>query len=125
MKDRCLNKSSPNYQNYGAVGITVSEEWINSFPKFLGDMGLRPEGTSLDRINPALGYSKDNCRWASRKTQRANRSTKTEGVCKVGNKWRVKIHVDGKHIHAGYYDTKEEAIKVRRIKEKEYWPEVY
>jgi hypothetical protein len=62
MLTRCLYPSSDSYQKYGAKGITVTPEW-RDFKKFHADMGDRPEGYSIDRIDPKLGYFKENCRW--------------------------------------------------------------
>jgi hypothetical protein len=71
MKYRCTNPNAINYHNYGGRGITVCERW-NEFKNFLADMGERPEGTSIDRIDNDLGYFKENCRWATRHEQRIN-----------------------------------------------------
>ena len=77
MKQRCLNPNSPDYANYGGRGIKVCEEWVDSFDSFLADMGTRPTGTTLDRIDPNGNYEKANCRWATVKTQNSNkRATK-------------------------------------------------
>jgi hypothetical protein len=73
MRRRCDDPSSNRYHAYGAVGITYCEKW-KDFIGFLDDMGERPVGMSLDRINGTLGYSKENCRWASDVTQSRNRS---------------------------------------------------
>lgn len=75
MRHRCYNPKTPYYDNYGGRGITVCPEWFNSFETFLDDMGKRPtSGHSLDRIDNNLGYSKDNCRWATSKVQNNNKS---------------------------------------------------
>lgn len=71
MRYRCRDKSN---KDYGAKGITVCDEWDSSFENFLKDMGERPIGTSLDRIDNTKGYSKDNCRWATSKEQNQNTS---------------------------------------------------
>lgn len=57
---------------YYDQGVTVCDRWSKSFTNFLADMGERPEGKTLDRINPYLGYSPDNCRWADASTQARN-----------------------------------------------------
>lgn len=65
MKSRCLNPKNKAYHNYGGRGIFVCPEWVNSFEQFLGDMGDRPDGLVLDRINNNDGYYKENCRWVT------------------------------------------------------------
>jgi len=74
MKDRCLNKKSKDYPLYGGNGITICTEWIDSFEAFYKDMGEKPKGTSIDRINNSLGYSKENCRWATHSQQQRNKT---------------------------------------------------
>ena len=77
MKERCYNKKASNYLYYGEKGITVCQEWVNSFEGFLKDMGERPDGKTLDRIDGDKDYHIENCRWASPKEQARNRrSTK-------------------------------------------------
>ncbi len=68
---RCYNPKRSSYKWYGAKGITVCDEW-HTFENFLRDMGVRPDGMTLDRKDNALGYSKDNCRWADATTQARN-----------------------------------------------------
>jgi hypothetical protein len=73
MKKRCYSDNEPGFENYGGRGITVCDEWVDSFEAFYRDMGARPEGMSIDRINNDLGYSKENCRWATREIQNTNK----------------------------------------------------
>lgn len=74
MKDRCLNQNHHAYKNYGGRGITICDEWKDSFECFINDMGFKPtKKHTLDRINNELGYYKDNCRWALMTVQNKNR----------------------------------------------------
>lgn len=72
MKQRCLNPACPTYAYYGGRGIDVDPRWVESFAAFREDMGERPEGKDLDRIDNSKGYWPDNCRWASRTEQMRN-----------------------------------------------------
>lgn len=72
MIHRCTNPNSPKYESYGARGIQVCERWTNSFDRFVEDMGYRPIGLSLDRINNDGNYEPSNCRWATPKVQSNN-----------------------------------------------------
>ena len=72
MKGRCDNPRHTSYSNYGGRGITYVPEW-SKFEQFFADMGARPPGMSLDRIDNLLGYSKDNCKWSDRVEQNNNR----------------------------------------------------
>jgi hypothetical protein len=81
MKDRCLNPNSDSFQDYAGRGITLDPRWIESFSSFVEDMGIRPENTTLDRIDNNEGYTKSNCRWATDIEQ--NNNKRTQGLTKL------------------------------------------
>lgn len=73
MKGRCHRPSSINYKDYGGRGIKVCQRWLESFENFLEDMGERPKGMSIDRIDVNGHYEPRNCRWATSKEQSKNK----------------------------------------------------
>lgn len=72
MLQRCTNPNDPSYPRYGGRGIKVCKRWLK-FSNFLADMGVRPEGKTLDRINNDQGYKPGNCCWATAEEQQRNR----------------------------------------------------
>lgn len=84
MLQRCRNPRCNRYARYGGRGITVCDAW-SSFANFLSDMGSRPEGTTLDRINNDGNYEAGNCRWATHVQQAKNKSA-------TPSKWDALTH---------------------------------
>lgn len=81
MIDRCYNPSTDSYPHYGGRGITVCERWLESITNFVTDMGERPEGKTLDRINLDGSYCPENCRWATPTEQMNNRTNSRLLTC--------------------------------------------
>lgn len=75
IKNRCQNKNSKDFNFYGAKGITVCKDWSDSFEQFYLDMGEKPRGASIDRIDNNQGYFKENCKWSTHSEQQKNKST--------------------------------------------------
>ena len=74
MKERCSNKNYKQFMDYGGRGIKVCDRWMQSFENFVADMGERPSREySIERIDNDLDYNKDNCKWALRSEQNANK----------------------------------------------------
>ena len=109
MKDRALNPNHVAYPRYGGRGITVCDKWL-TFEGFLEDMGERPEGLTLERRNNDLGYSKDNCYWATPKQQsrntHANLMLEFHGMKRPAVEWAERFclprHVVYARIKAGW-----------------------
>lgn len=74
MKSRCYDAGNKRYRNYGGRGITVCDRWLDSFDSFVEDMGERPSGYTLDRINNDGNYEPSNCRWVTKLVNNRNKS---------------------------------------------------
>lgn len=111
-KNRCHNPEHPSYPRYGAKGIFMCDTWRDDFAQFLKDVGPRPEGCSLDRIDPFGPYAlmhngKVQVRWADIKTQARN---------KKGTKWVIHPNT-GKSIQAAAL-AEELGISYQRLRAK-------
>lgn len=117
MKHRCTGKYD-HTQTYLEKGITVCDEWKNSFEKFYADMGDCPEGYTLDRIDNNLGYYKDNCRWTTWSEQSKNRGDfndyfEHDGEILTLKDWSKKLNIKYTTLYQRIYRsglTFEEAI---------------
>ncbi len=91
MKSRCTNPKVPSYKHYGGRGIKVCARWLNSFESFLEDMGPRPKGLSIDRIDTDGNYEPGNCEWTTQKRQQRNRRDNIyltlDGVTRLLAEW--------------------------------------
>lgn len=73
MRRRCYDKQHRAYKWYGGRGVIVCDRWLNNFELFLSDMGQRPDGWTLDRIDPEKDYGPENCRWSPWDVQARNK----------------------------------------------------
>lgn len=129
MKQRVLNSRSKYYPYYGGRGITICDKWL-SFEGFYEDMGPRPEGCSIDRVDSNGNYELSNCRWATwdrqcinKRKQARNKTGKVGVDFSPGGKYVASIRVDKKKKYLGTFDSLEEASVVRREAEIKYYGE--
>jgi hypothetical protein len=80
MVNRCSNPGSQQWDHYGARGIKVCPEW-HDYEVFLADMGEKPKGLSIDRVNVNGDYCPENCRWATDREQQNNRTNNRKVMC--------------------------------------------
>lgn len=101
MLDRCRNPKSRQWKDYGGRGIKVCDEW-KTFEKFYTDMGDK-RGLTLERIDNELGYSKENCKWATCKEQANNRRAcvvlEFQGMKKNITQWSEELGVSRRKIY--------------------------
>ena len=128
MKSRCRDANNDSYYLYGGRGIYLCEKW-NTFLGFLEDMGERPEGRTLDRINNNDGYHKDNCRWATPLEQVLNRRrikgklfpTGVSFYPKYKNSYMARIRIQGKTFFIGSFSSASKARRQYEIFYKEWY----
>ena len=107
---RCTVPGADGFKNYGGRGIKVCERWLNSFEAFRDDVGERPPGYTLDRIDPNGNYEPSNCRWASKSEQSRNtrraRFTTIDGVryhvSELSEKYGIPTRTLAYRISAGW-----------------------
>ena len=124
MKVRCLNPNNKKYYRYGGRGITVCDRWMNNFSAFVEDMGERPKGHSLDRIDNDGNYTPENCRWATHKQQCRNRSTnhllvfngKTQTLVEWAEELGISIKLIKNRQNLGWSTEKIFTTPLRKIK---------
>ena len=106
MRCRVLFDSSGSHIFYKVKGIKICQRWIDSFDDFVSDMGERPEGTTLDRINPNGNYEPENCRWATMRVQQNNKFDLTEiennGEIKTIGEWAFELDLDERQKNTVY-----------------------
>lgn len=102
MIDRCTNPNNPSFDKYGGRGISICKGWRESFESFLADMGERPDGKSLDRVDVNGNYEPSNCRWATALEQSINKVSSPKltfnGVTKTVFEWASEVGVPAKQI---------------------------
>jgi DNA-binding transcriptional regulator YiaG len=98
MISRCENKNQKDYKYYGGRGIQVCERWRTDFTSFLRDMGEKPKGMSIDRIDNNGDYEPSNCRWETHTNQMNNKRNSVlitrEGLTLNASEWARRIGVD-------------------------------
>lgn len=111
---RCANPRSAYFSNYGGRGIKVCDRWLRSFDAFIADMGPRPSGLTIERIDNDGNYEPGNCRWATRTEQNRNsrncHKLALNGVVMTTAEWARKLAVRSSllrgRIHRGWSDER-------------------
>lgn len=124
MISRCYNEHDPDYYNYGACGIKVCERWLEPDGKgvrnFLEDMGEKPKGFSLDRIDVYGDYTPENCKWSdkydqayNKKFRESNKTGKTGVMEHKDGGYVANIGYKGEKLYLGWFRVFEEAVEAR------------
>lgn len=102
MRSRCNHPKNVAYKNYGGRGIKVCERWNNSFENFYADMGDRPLGIGIDRIDNNGNYEPGNCKWSNPKEQNNNRRDNAvftyQGRTQTLTQWADEYGLDNKFL---------------------------
>jgi hypothetical protein len=113
MKSRCKGQGEKQKREYKDKGIMFCKRW-NNFNNFISDMGIKPDGMELDRIDNSKGYCKENCRWITKSHNISNKTFKRKkglprGVHVSNKKYQAMIKIDGKNKSLGVFTTPEKA----------------
>lgn len=131
MRQRCLNETSKDYPRYGGAGIKICQEWQDSFETFYADMGKRPKGFTLDRIDNTKGYFPGNVRWADSFVQARNRSSslnweingeRFDSILDASRRFGVSQHTVSRWVN-GEYDARRGTVtlpKASCVAERKY-----
>lgn len=128
---RCTHEAASHFERYGERGVSVCQEWVESFESF-ADWSIAngyADSLEIDRIDNNGNYCPENCRWVSHMENSRNRNarkTSKSGVSGVMfrediQKWRVTIGVNYKRINIGNFDNFEDAVAARKKAEREFW----
>lgn len=130
MIERCNNKNCADYQGWGGRGIEVCARWLEKpygFRNFLKDMGKRPSGCSIDRINNNKEYSPENCRWATAKEQANNRRVRKDapmytygGETKPLSEWAKITGIPYRKLLDRYHSKTYDKAKLLETKDARY-----
>jgi hypothetical protein len=133
MKSRCYNRNHPRYRDWGGRGIKVCDRWrerITGFQNFMIDMGPRPDGYQIDRIDNSGDYEPSNCQWAApeknsafgRRRKRVDNKSGVPGVIfnNRTQQWQASITIKRCRHHLGWFNDKNLAIVARKTAERKY-----
>lgn len=136
MNSRCYNEKDSSYENYGGRGIVVCDRWkgsdLEKLLNFMEDMGERPQGCSVERIDPNKDYSPENCMWENDGNQAFNKrmtsknKTGVVGVLFLPNiksrPWKAYLNFRGFGKRLGTFSTLFDAVCARKSAELKYYP---
>ena len=116
---RCENPNNASYKNYGGRGLSVCDRWRHSFEKFVEDMGPKPNGYTIERVDNDEGYNPTNCIWDTRKNQNNNRRDKAtntgySGISYSESKKIYEVRHKDKYLGSTY--DLESAISIKKGK---------